>query len=653
VTYVDKEMREGKAAAEQWAVAQKKLREETAQQEKGGQRLVQTLGQIQMTYLGLVGATALLTASARASVGAAMEQERALMRLDVLAQNDTRQLMQLREILDSNQGGLFSRTDTAASIAYARSIDISNKNLEKLLPGIRNLAALYGTDLYEATVSVGQALELGEMKRIKSMGLVVTQTELERKAIEVYGAKYSELEEIEAQTIRMIEIQEELNRLQGGEEEAATRASGAVRELKTAWQELQVDAWEPALLTIATAATGLADIAEGLKGVNDQVERLLEATSGRSLPETILDVVGLGDVAKWMEQRATARRWTRKARDVVGRQPLEGPPEPDPEEEERQRAAERRERRLALQRGEYWAWAPEQMRERQLGIRMGSNLERLRREHPELFPEEEIEKQVRLTDKDIFQTRRHRGYRRAPTEDDVSKAIKEEVEEGRRKRREEERDEQESAERRKAMYVDLAQTMAGTYGEAIDTMSFVTGQFFNRQVNTHEKLVALFRWAGKQMVSSTTGAIAEVSKTQAKHFLALALGKKAEAMWGAFGATGYVKAAMALGGLAVVAGGLSQATGAGAQRELAAFGRQGIPGEGEEDRITRTSRYGLAGGSILGRVERGPETVYYTFNTTFSGFNVLGGDEASFGALYESHIRARIQRDVETGIIRA
>jgi hypothetical protein len=108
-----------------------------------------------------------------------------------------------------------------------------------------------------------------------------------------------------------------------------------------------------------------------------------------------------------------------------------------------------------------------------------------------------------------------------------------------------------------------------------------------------------------------------------------------------------------MGGIAMVTGGLAQATAAGAQRELAAFNQQSIVGASEQDRITGTSRAGRSSGSILGRIERGPENVYYTFHTYFqAGVNMIGMTESTFDALWRQYMLPRVQRSVELGEIK-
>jgi hypothetical protein len=632
VTYTHVECTKGKTAADAWAKSQVQLATATRHVGGGFDAALASGARFVGTIAGVTTAAMLLArayqtveqASKRAfftGLDEAGKEQEALERIAVLNAGNAREIAKLKTIISENRGGLFSRSDVAAAVSYAGAFDLNAEKVDRLLPSVRNLAHLFDMQLTPALEAVSYAIQSGNSGWLRKHGIFLDEARMNEEAIRIYGRKVAALHDSEAAAIRYTEALRAMEARFANIRTDVEPLPDLLQEAGAAWKDAFADLVAPTIPVLSDVAKKVIGLAAAVRALGTAEEYLLEKGH--------LSIFGKGGGSPGEEKPNIPPPTSLPFGPVSGSE------------------------------WDYLTWKDKQVAQLMGKGQEAAYMARLQRERPDLFPSSGMSQ----ADKDWLEIQNARtergmglagpwGGRYSPESQDVTKDTPAEAARKRKLQNEAEIEKMILADR-EAAWEGFSKNVMDSYGSAIDTMSVVMGKFFNREVNSHAKMVALWRWAGKQFVSSTLEAISDVAKEKAKFYLGEAVAKQAEVLLGPMGAAGFLKAAAIMGGIAMVTGGLAQATAAGAQRELGAFNQQSIVGASEQDRITGTSRAGKSSGSILGRIERGPENVYYTFHTYFqAGVNMIGMTESTFDALWRQYMLPRVQRSVELGEIK-
>jgi hypothetical protein len=197
-------------------------------------------------------------------------------------------------------------------------------------------------------------------------------------------------------------------------------------------------------------------------------------------------------------------------------------------------------------------------------------------------------------------------------------------------------------------YGATAQLVTGSIADSTANMLTL---WLNREVSTSKKVTAAWNYAGKSFAASIIQGIADAAKQKAGYQFAEAIA--AFAVGNAASGALHLKSAAAYTALAGVAGGAAGAIAAGAQRELAKFGRETEPAPGEMTRRATDSGGRTVTGQLSASIARAPETLIINITNIIENPTFFGTDSTSLRSLYDENIEPWVQDSVRTGRVAA
>jgi len=552
------------------------------------------------------------------------------MKLRVLAQGNVSILGEMRGLIDSSAGGMFSRSDVAGAVAYAKAVDFNMTRVAELLPLLRDVSAMYGEDLTVAMQAIVRAAKFGEAELAERIGLRLRENAVLAISMEMYGKRLGQLNEEQKEAVVVRAAIEQLINLRGGEAQAIDTAAGSAKRLKTVWQEILAS--EVNTTGMVALNNSLADVLGGLNAISEWAQRHPHAAALLGMPMPVqkpgkpVDADVTFDLPRAFEETGAERRAREAEAEFERRkQEMYAPILAAAAAEEAYatfRASILEKAREDEETARQWA--------RYLGEKFGGYLQ--------------DEFSVRLNELQMGPPSPTGvpGITLGPLTTKTSDITAFRLQQ---------LSEEEYLKWSRQAWADHGAWISASYGNAIDQMSTALSFLFDRQVVTQRKLTHIWNYAGKSFAASILSAIGETAKQMAMYNLAMAA---AAAGWFTFGPASighHLRSAALFGAVAAVAGGLGQTIGRGAQRELAGIGYEREPAAGE---ITRkgepavTSRRDLAA-----TIAKAPENVFIHVTTIFEGPNVIGADANALRVFYDDHIRDWVKDDARAGEIAA
>jgi hypothetical protein len=624
---------------------QRKLKETRKKTEDESNKMAGSFGAL-ATKVALVTAAVVATGVAmERALRPAIEWQDAQVRMGVIAQGNVQVLGEMSAIVDANAGGMFKRADIAAALNYAGAVGFNIEQTKRLLPLLRDVAAVYGEDITVALQAVVRAALFGEAELAERIGLTLREGAILDVTDRLFGKRLSQLNKEQKIIAIVTAAEEQLMRIRGGEAKASDTLSGATKNLTTALTELTADALEPSLGPLAQFANLLAEAAKEARNLRAEARKIGEEEDIEKLADAI-------------ERRLGSRAGLNVPRDPRARQAVGAAG-----------ATAQRNRRMALERilanipeGEFFGAGigvvglPEppppipgiptaEAAEAQTNAVL-EQIERLDQTIGDPIAEEKERADARLAVfRDLNEGKIESEIERVDTTESLNRRIIESnqavaaSEEEANIRREQSVNE----------YIRTATVGVQMVSGATETMfaGLISGE-----VNTAKKRKALVAAGAKGFVASGLRAISQVAAQSAVLAGARALEQAGWAL-GPFGAPTSFKAAAAYAALAGVTAVTASALQASADREFElATGGQDRPGAGRgRGGAGRAVGDSATRRAIRAQVARGPETVNISVSTVIEG-NVFTGEEGA-EAIYNEFIRENIQADLLTKEIEA
>jgi hypothetical protein len=169
------------------------------------------------------------------------------------------------EVLDKfSKTGLFSKSDIANMLAYAKANKLTREELEFLLPYVKSAAVIYGEDLTLALTAMVRAMKYGEAEFAERIGLQLRENAVMKESMELYGKRLSELTAEQKQRVIMLAIQRQMANIVGRENEMLGENIIKLRKAKVALDNAAVTIGSYLLPPLAKAATAFANLLKWL-----------------------------------------------------------------------------------------------------------------------------------------------------------------------------------------------------------------------------------------------------------------------------------------------------------------------------------------------------------------------------------------------------
>lgn len=232
---------------------------------------------------------------ATVAIGAIMwrleKYESAMAKLRALTADNREEFEYYLQILNEfSKTKLFSKSDIANMLAYAKANKLTREELEFLLPYVKSAAAIYGEDLTTALTAMVRAMKYGEAELAERIGLQLRENAVMKESMELYGKRLSELTAEQKQRVIMLAIQRQMANIVGRENEMLGENIVKLRKAKNALDDAAVTIGSYLLPPIAKAATAFANL---LKWLDERP--ILGAMVAYGLLSTAL--VGIGGYA--------------------------------------------------------------------------------------------------------------------------------------------------------------------------------------------------------------------------------------------------------------------------------------------------------------------------------------------------------------------
>ena len=606
---------------------QKTERQTAATSRKMGASWGAVAGNVTLYSAAVIGAGIAISRALRPAI----EWQDAQVRMGVIAQGNVQLLGQMSAIVDANAGGMFKRADIAAALNYAGAVGFNIEKTQKLLPLLRDVAAVYGEDITVALQAVVRAALFGEAELAERIGLTLREGAILDVTTRLYGKKLSQLNKEQKINAVVTASIEQLSRVRGGEAKAAETVSGAYKKMQTAGEEFAVSTTEVFLPAIVSATKGLTVMVGYMGGYLLAVSKIIKVYEKLGLIEKVAAAAAATgmpgiDIQRYSDANpfGTVLDFPEGGDGVT----QFGPPiQGEMERADIERRQRRMRARLELDRetAEMTARingsapkAPGSVLE--FEDKDTSGLDRGREDAAE-NAREELHRQslIRLG---IIQEH-----------EDAVRAV--------------EFDSQSAREAAAIAFAVNMQNIAMQSGRAL----------LMGDITTAKKRDALLRYFGKSALASTIElASAEFvgkMKFKAKEYAILAAGAAASLNFGS--AAKFAAAATAAGLAAGAAPAIVGAINTGAARDLdyATNRVSNVEAGRDPDRVS-----GLGVGSssaarraVTAAVNRGPENVYINVNTVIEG-NIFSG-EAGAAEYYSGYIREHIASDLSTSNLQA
>jgi hypothetical protein len=621
-----------------------KVREAEAQTKTFASGARGALSAIQANWFAVTAAVTGTALAIRSAIAPAMEWEQQQMKLRVLAQGSATDFARMREIIDSNAGGMFSRTDVAGAVSYAKAVGFNMEKVAQLLPMLRDVAAMYGEDLTTAMMAVVRAAKFGEAELAERIGLRLRENAVLEISMGLYGKRLGQLSEEQKETVILQAAVQQLSNLRGGEVMALDTVSGASRALSVELKELRTEAIEPSLEPLAAYVSHVREIVAQMREWKETITELQATPAFQA-------ILGIGAAS------AAAGMWAagvpKPMRDLLlsgfqlgypslqketGAGAEEGPPFPVPESWGKQAGADA-----------YDKWLEGFLDKAEKDEQIAQFMERYAREQvgPAWGAEPGI---VGGTEYGAGDLRGSKGYTGPAIAVQVTELTSAQAEAQRQMQNTAEIEAMTMAAREEAWekYGSTAQLVTESIADSTANMLTL---WLNREVSTSKKVTAAWNYAGKSFAASIIQGIADAAKQKAGYQFAEAIA--AFASGNAASGALHLKSAAAYTALAGVAGGAAGAIAAGAQRELAKFGRETEPAPGEMTRRATDSGGRTVTGQLSASIARAPETVNINVTNVFEGPNVVGADASALRAFYDDHIRQWVADDQRANVLEA
>lgn len=576
----------------------------------------------------------------------AAEWETQQSRLRIVAQGNIDDFERMRAIVDANSGGLFKKEDVAAAVTYADALGMELSQTEKLIPAVRNLAALYGMDLQAAMETILMAVQTGTVMGAKRLGILLDEKHLLETSMALYGKKVAQLTLEEAVTVRLTSAMEQMARFQNGEAEASRTMAGAMRALKVETDEFLETIATPALEPLTELVRLLT---AGAKEARTFSERLAEMRAnkgggfvgaidqavaeqmGGGIPGALYalkDVLAKPDIQALLDQfggyTGTAagvytpsggllspgtKHGYQSAGETAYDLWLKGFLEKAAKDDQ---IAQFMERYAREQVGPAWGAEPSIVGGYEPGLADGDALKDM------IVEQAKVRQAIAIEDED----RQNEIWRNG-------------------------------LETRLELQQTLGNAMAAGWEATYATMNAAGELFWSKEYRRGKSLTRLAKYVAKETLAAVVEGLGQEAKEQARVSFIMAAGFAARGMWGAAAQMSWVGAQWAAyaGTTAVAAAAIR----GGASRELAAAGaeRERTPGQitaagGESSAVSRSVT-----GQLSASIARAPETVNINVTNVFEGPNVVGADASALRAFYDDHIRQWVADDQRANVLEA
>lgn len=191
--------------------------------------------------------------------------ESAMAKLRALTADNREEYEYYLQILNEfSKTKLFSKSDIANMLAYAKANKLTREELEFLLPYVKSAAAIYGEDLTTALTAMVRAMKYGEAELAERIGLQLRENAVMKESMELYGKRLSELTAEQKQRVIMLAIQRQMANIVGRENEMLGENIVKLRKAKNALDDAAVTIGSYLLPPIAKAATAFANLLKWL-----------------------------------------------------------------------------------------------------------------------------------------------------------------------------------------------------------------------------------------------------------------------------------------------------------------------------------------------------------------------------------------------------
>lgn len=593
-------------------------------------------------WLRVTAVVAGVGAAIRSAVRDIDEWQLAQARMTLVAQGNVDVLSKMESIVDANSGGLFNKQSVAAAVSYGLSLGVAVERVAELMPYARGLAAINNEELAPSFEKIIRAVEIGNAKAGLSIGLRFDENNLERESIRLYGDHYKKLDDLLQLEVRYSIAKTQLVSSLGGEAAALATTGGAMKKFGKELGHLAVTAIEPFVDAGTSVVKELTDAIIQARLYLEPGKGDIGTSANRAQQQQALRdayMAGRAGVSSGSVQSPTGvlsiGGYTRTGYEAARAY-------------EAEHAAEIDARKKAEEAFQTWR---------------NSKLEEIELKNIEAAYQARLDyERIRGVGGGAEPTLAGGGYGMqmgppapgtytgpaiAVTATDLTseqaayqKAMQDQTEL-----------EQLNLGLREEAWKNYGAVIESSYGGAIDSVSFVLGRYMNREIQSHKQAVAIWKWAGKNMLASFMDYVSEKYKMRAMEEGAEALSAAAHGNFAS--AAAHLASAAKFGLIAGVSGGAASAMAAGANRELAALNYQTEPAAGD---ITRTSSGGTSTSSsrdLAATISRAPETVNINVTNIIENPTFFGTDQASLRSLFDENIAPWVQDSLRTGEIAA
>jgi len=245
--------------------------------------------------------------AASAAIGGVMwrleKYESAMAKIRALTRDNREEYEYFLNVMNRfGRTGLFSKSDIANMLAYAKANRITREELEQLLPYVQSGAAIYGEDLTTALMAMVRAMKYGEAELAERMGLQLRENAVMEESMKLYGKRLSQLTAEQKQRVIMLAIQNQYVDIVGKENEIMGENIVKLRQARNALDDAAVTIGSYLLPPIAKVATAFSKL---VKWLDDRP--ILGAAVAYGLLGTAM--VGIGGYAA--VKLASALKWVR------------------------------------------------------------------------------------------------------------------------------------------------------------------------------------------------------------------------------------------------------------------------------------------------------------------------------------------------------
>lgn len=178
-----------------------------------------------------------LVAAIQDAVSNMIEMEFTMNKLKHLTRDNIAEFEELKDVISTEAGGMFSEKDIAKAVSYAKSVGVTNERIRELIPLLKDASALYGEDLTTAITAVVRAAKFGEAELAERIGLQLRENAIQQTSIKLYGKKVDALTAAQKEEVVYQAVIEQTQQLIGGEVAALETIAGKMDELKASWED--------------------------------------------------------------------------------------------------------------------------------------------------------------------------------------------------------------------------------------------------------------------------------------------------------------------------------------------------------------------------------------------------------------------------------